>query len=253
MKGIILNIDVKNGSGVIQGENKELYKFDMTGWIENSCYPTKGMAVNFEVGASFSACKITIDTSKSQSTKKLASKKLNKLGFFLIAFCLLSVWGFSKGISFLEDYQKKSFSTVVSSPVPTVEPTVLESTSNNNEKKSNKDLIVGKWRWIETYTKTTKDNPTLTSKADNYTQGEIEYFEDNTYVEKSTNWGENGEWIVLSDGRIKKTRESCANTECKKAIRVHKISLPDLNTLHFDEKNNGSGNFYSMFSVYKRM
>ena len=119
MKGFILNIDVKNGSGVIQGENKELYKFDMTGWMENSCYPTKGMAVNFEVGASFSACKITIDSSKSQSTKKLVSKKFNKLGFFLIAFCLLSVWGFFTGLAFLKDYQKKSFSTV-----PSVEPTV---------------------------------------------------------------------------------------------------------------------------------
>jgi hypothetical protein len=158
MKGIILNIDVKNGSGFIQGENKEPYKFDMTGWMENSCYPTKGMAVNFEVGASFSACKITIDTSKSQSTKKLASKKFNKLGFFLIAFCLLSVWGFSKGISFLEDYQKKNFSivsspkikqsvipsptseinqSVISSPTPNVEPTKsvdfeLESETGKN-------------------------------------------------------------------------------------------------------------------------
>jgi len=250
MKGIILNIDVKNGSGFIQGENKEPYKFDMTGWMENSCYPTKGMAVNFEVGASFSACKITIDSSKSQSTKKLASKKFNKLGFFLIAFCLLSIGGFFTGLAFLKDYQKKSFLTV-----PSVEPTVLESesTSNDSEKKSNKDLIIGKWRWIESRTKTSKDNPVIISKANNFTQEEIEYFEDNTYIKKGSAWNENGEWIVLNDGRLKITRDYCTKKECKKTIHVHKINFPDSNTLNFDHINDGSSGFYIMFSVYKRM
>lgn len=151
MKGTILSVDVKNGSGVIHGENYLPYKFDMTGWNESNCYPVKGMAVNFEVGASFSACKITIDSSKSQSTKKLASKKFNKLGFFLIAFCLLSVWVFSKGISFLEDYQKKNFSTVsspkinqsvISSPTPNVEPTKSVDFELESETAKNSSMAI---------------------------------------------------------------------------------------------------------------
>lgn len=141
------------------------------------------------------------------------------------------------------------------SNIPPVEPTPLASTSidTSTNNQSNKDLIIGKWRWIESHTKTTKDNPILTSKANNGLQAEIEYFEDNTYVEKATNWSENGEWTILSDGRIKKIHGYCTKRECKKAIRVNKISFPDSNTLYFDEKNDGSSGFYSSFSVYKRI
>jgi len=109
MKGTILSVDVKNGSGVIHGENYLPYKFDMTGWNESNCYPVKGMAVQFEVGASFSACKITIDSSSLSLSKKVKnpiniwSISLKIGAFFVISIFLLANFF----MPFWDDYQTK--------------------------------------------------------------------------------------------------------------------------------------------------
>lgn len=49
---------------------------------------------------------------------------------------------------------------------------------------------------------------------------------------------ENGEWIIFSDGRLKKSYESCTETaitkKCKTVIHINKINFPNQNTLQIN-------------------
>ena len=120
MKGTILSVDVKNGSGVIHGENYLPYRFDMTGWNESNCYPVKGMAVIFEVGDSFSAYKITINTSikKIKNPINLWSISLKLGAFFVISMFLLANFF----LPFWDDYQAKQAEIDSASEETTLDP-----------------------------------------------------------------------------------------------------------------------------------
>ena len=125
MKGTILSVDVNNGSGVIHGENYLPYKFDMTGWNESNCYPVKGMGVNFEVGDSFSAYKITINTSskKIKNPINLWSISLKLGAFVVISMFLLATFFFP----FWDDYQTKKAKKDFTSESEKLSPQLTES------------------------------------------------------------------------------------------------------------------------------
>jgi hypothetical protein len=83
----------------------------------------------------------------------------------------------------------------------------------------------------------------------------IEYFEDGTYQEDRE--GDppildpetiNGTYVVLSDGRLKLTHESCNSLPCKDVVNVRKINFPDANTLwvHYQYKEQ------ERYGIYKR-
>lgn len=112
-----------------------------------------------------------------------------------------------------------------------------ENLTDTSTQPSNKDLLIGKWLYI---------GSTKYGKSTRF-RLEIEYFEDNTYIEKTEsnisflNNNKNGEWIVFSDERLKKTYEDCQvtgiNQKCKKIVNVNKISFPDSNTLYVEYEN----------------
>lgn len=97
----------------------------------------------------------------------------------------------------------------------------------NADKSAYKKLIIGKWRYWGTVERGKGTLYTLT----------VEYFEDATYSERSFMKGvyddtENGDFVVLSDGRVKRTYESCKNSTCKKIVKTSTVSFPNQNTMH---------------------
>ena len=114
-----------------------------------------------------------------------------------------------------------------------------QDTTNENATLSYKNLILGRW----VFKQSLYSNGKVVSSFPFHL--ETEYFEDNTFLvqrkEKNPalsdvlDRNENGEWIIFSDGRLKRSYESCTETQitkkCKTVININKINFPDSNTL----------------------
>ena len=106
---------------------------------------------------------------------------------------------------------------------------------------SPKKLIIGKWRYMGD----------LEDKQPTDIDGVIEYFEDNTYSQRSLGTyldeTQNGEYFVLSDGRVKRTYERCQPLPCEKIVNTIGVNFPDQNKMQ-------ETNIYSpRTSVYQRI
>jgi len=116
------------------------------------------------------------------------------------------------------------------SPAPVTQSE--ESEDFSPDTMSLKSLIVGKWR----YTGSVKYGPSSLDST-------VEYFEDGTYSSRIVTPVlppniENGDYVILSDGRLKLSGEYCSQTVCKKRIGVVSINFPDQDTLHVEKSDN---------------
>jgi hypothetical protein len=107
-------------------------------------------------------------------------------------------------------------------------------------------LILGKWKYTGSSKLAEKDVPKLFRHT-------IEYFEDGTYQENRDGVPPtidpktiNGSYVVLSDGRLKRTFEDCDTLSCKEIVRVKSISFPDQNTYleHYQYKEENRHEIY---------
>jgi hypothetical protein len=143
MKGIIQSIDVQNNLGIIQGEDKGLYKFDIKDWNESMFYPVKGMVVTFEISDSFSAYSIRIQSQKQNNSVSVKSKS-KFLSMLWRIFPLLFICSFGSVIAgmAISNYQNKNV-VITSSPestqpvIPSPEPTKLQNWELSTEKDPN--------------------------------------------------------------------------------------------------------------------
>lgn len=109
-------------------------------------------------------------------------------------------------------------------------------------------LILGKWQY-------TGNSDSVSDTLHQAFRHTSEYFEDGTYqvdhegdppiIDPSTT---NGTYIVLSDGRLKSTHESCLSLPCKEVVNIRTISFPDANTLWVDSPYKGD----ESHQIYKR-
>lgn len=109
-------------------------------------------------------------------------------------------------------------------------------------KLSPEQSIIGKWRQTGTLERGSSTDFDIV----------IEYFEDNTYngyfgLKGFDRTLENGEYVVLSDGRVKKTYESCSKLNCKKKVYAVGVKFPDQNTMQETYSNSPDT------SVYRRI
>jgi hypothetical protein len=116
------------------------------------------------------------------------------------------------------------------SPAPVAQSE--ESEDFSSDTMSPKSLIVGKWR----YTGSVKYGPSSLDST-------VEYFEDGTYSSRLVTPVlppniENGDYVILSDGRIKRSYEYCSQNVCKKKTDVGLINFPDQDTLHVETDDN---------------
>lgn len=135
---------------------------------------------------------------------------------------------------------------VILSMVMNKDPGVTNQPVAVNADKTQADpsqLIVGKWRrWGDSQ-----------FGAQSKFGATAEYFEDGTYVYRTDGHPPiidpettTGSYVVLSDGRLKITYESCLSLPCKDVVRANPISFPDPNTLwtHYEFGDKVGYNIY---------
>jgi hypothetical protein len=108
------------------------------------------------------------------------------------------------------------------------------------------ELILGKWQYAGM-------DDSVSDTVSPMFRHTIEYFEDGTYQEDREGDSPildpetiNGTYVVLGDGRLKFTYESCHSLPCKDLVYVRKINFPDANTfwVHHEEQER--------YGIYKR-
>ena len=173
----------------------------------------------------------------------MKTSKINWL-IWLVAFPLTITASVFVGVILGEKTQKASHTPLSTGDQPAKVSTEIEPTPEADPSQ----LILGKWQYAGNSEWTDNDVPKLF-------QHTITYFEDGSYQEyrdgdPPMTYPEttNGSYIVLSDGQLKKTFESCKTLPCREIVHVNPISFPDPNTYlqHYQYKEE------KRHSIYKR-